>query len=143
MPILLLDENISHRIAEVLNIILANLDTRHVEKWFGAGLKDPEWMTRYGREVDESGNPCQFFISGDRNILREKAERKAITDNNLIGALPKNARQFDRLHVNEKTAFLLLWTPYIVEEMQHSRPGTILEFPINWSPKTSSVKRIP
>jgi hypothetical protein len=121
----LLDNNLSPRIADALNV-LVEVDghaVTHVRRKFqDPRISDVEWITLLG---DEGG---WSVISADLRITRSQQERLAWRTARLIGffLLPS----WQKLTNLRKTALLLEWWPSIVKQAELVGPGAMFEVPL-------------
>jgi hypothetical protein len=122
-----IDHNLSYRVARAVVAALANRDgyeVSHVQDAHAPGTKDPDWLRAFASEGGTA------IVSGDCNILQNKADLVAYTETGLISFFPP--KPFEALNRFGKIAFLVRWWPQIVEKIKLSSLGDRWRLPMDW-----------
>ncbi|MBI1353439.1 MAG: hypothetical protein GC160_03770 [Acidobacteria bacterium] len=72
------DENVSPKLAQILDIFDQRNEVRHLLDYFEAGTPDIEWLQGLGR-----WSPKPAVVCGDGRILRNAVERAALLESEL------------------------------------------------------------
>ena len=90
-----IDANITHRAATVLENVFRGHQFKSIEREFGAGVKDVEWLRRISKLKDKP-----VVLSCDAKILVNPLERKALEEAEVVYFLL--ARGWGNLAWNEQ-----------------------------------------
>ena len=72
------DENVSHRVPKLLEVIERKHEVRHLEDHFDKGIPDTDWMPTIAL-----WKPKPTVIAGDGRILRNPVERRVLRECDL------------------------------------------------------------
>jgi len=125
---LLVDHNVSYRIAEALHAIVSaegHLVTALQSK-FSPNVDDAVWISALGSEGGWA------VLSGDKRITRNPAERAAWRRTELVGFFLEPG--WARLPVREQAARLLLW-PKLEAQFALVRGGALFLLPVRHTSK--------
>lgn len=122
-----LDENISHKLADILPHVCPDCDVKHLTSLYGQGSPDAEWLGKLGRMTTKP-----VVIGGDGRILRNRAEQQALKSAGLTFVLLKN---WTNIGWHEQAWKMVKVFPEIVREVGTLRSPTIYE--ITTAPKLS------
>lgn len=120
---LLFDNNVSPKVARAIEALLDEGDLAiPLRDKFSMSAKDIDWITALGAEGGWS------VISGDIRITKNKGERQAWLDTDLIGFFMEPA--LARLSPREQTARLLLKLPSIEAQIKLISGPALFSLPI-------------
>jgi hypothetical protein len=125
---LLFDNNVSPKVARAIHELISPHDVAvPLRDKFSHGAKDIEWIAELGKE----GGWC--VVSGDLRITKNKAEKAAWLQTDLIGFFMEPAMA--KLPPIEQTARLLLRLPLIEAQIALIRGPALFSLPIGNSSK--------
>ena len=108
---LLFDHNISPRVARAINELIKDSGSLAVplRDKFSMSTTDEDWIDRLGKEGGWA------VISGDRTIAKNRAQRAAWQQTDLVGFFMEPA--LARLDPLLQTSRLILWLPAIEQQL--------------------------
>lgn len=118
------DENISDRLAEMLDIFDRKNQVRAHKNYFEKGTPDIDWL----REV-ASWDEKPILLCGDGRILKNKAERQVLKECDLMFVYL--ASGWMRLAWEEMAWKAIKAWPVIVKNVEHVLQPTLFEVSIN------------
>lgn len=126
---LLFDNNISPRVARAINELLsADGDSAYaIRDKYHASTPDIEWITGLASEGGWS------VVSGDHRITKNKAERAAWLQTELVGFFLEPS--LARLDPLQQTARLLFWLPIIRRQLSLIRGPALFALPLKATSK--------
>jgi PIN like domain len=127
------DENISHRLVEIVNDLSGQSLPRllHVSEIGAQGVKDVIWVRTF---ADQNG---EAILTADANMSKRQSERIAIGEAGLrLLILPT---QYQQGGTRFQAAYMLLWWSRIVELVRQGERGCVLNLPTLTLPKAMPV----
>lgn len=130
---LLFDHNISPKVPRAINELVKDTGSTAValRDKFSASTADQDWIDKLGREGGWA------VVSGDRAITKNRAERTAWLQTDLVGFFLEPA--LARLDPLEQTARLILWLPAIEKQLSLISGPALFALPIR---ATSRLRQI-
>lgn len=121
---LLFDHNISPRVARAINELIREQSTAvALRDKFPPDASDVDWIDTLGREGGWA------VVSGDRAITRNRAEKAAWLQTDLVGFFLEPA--LASLPPLEQTWRLIRWLPVIEQQLSLVRGPALFALPIN------------
>jgi hypothetical protein len=125
---LLFDNNISPRVPRAINELLASgSQAVPLRARFAANTSDIDWIEAIGAEGGWS------VVSGDLRITKNRAERAAWMQTDLIGFFMEPALL--KLDPLQQTSRLLLWLPVLERQLSLIRGPALFSLPLRSSSK--------
>jgi hypothetical protein len=130
---LLFDHNISPRVARAINELIKDEGSLAIplRDKFSADATDLEWVSQLGAEGGWG------VVSGDRNIARNRAEKAAWMQTDLVGFFLEPA--LASLNPREQTSRLILWLPLIEQQLDLIGGPALFALPIR---STSRMRQL-
>ena len=121
-----LDENISPRLAQILDIFDQQNEIRHLTHVDQRGAADVEWIGRLAK-----WQPVPAVVCGDGRILRNAAEAAALREAGLTFVILSPSWMKTPFY-DQAWKLLKAW-PIVVKSVSHAVNPTVFELPISGS----------
>jgi len=130
---LLFDHNISPKVARAIHELVKDrgFEARPLRDRFPPDASDRAWISELGREGGWA------VISGDRSITRNRAERAAWLQTDLVGFFLEPS--LARLEPLAQTSRLILWLPVIEKQLEIITGPALFALPYH---ATSKLRQI-
>lgn len=118
---LLLDENLSPRIAKALNELSGQHEVTSIREKFGNGVADLDWIEMLSKEGGWA------IISKDRFTKQNGLEKEALKKSGLI--VFSLQRQWRKATFWDQAQRLVKWYPLLIQQAETIQGGAAFEVP--------------